>query len=56
MKSEILLRYKKYKLLNYENIPNLIILNKNAFINFFPKKYLKKLETVNYIIFERVNF
>lgn len=56
VKSEILLRYKKYKLLNYENIPNLIILNKNAFINFFPKKYLKKLETVNYIIFERVNF
>lgn len=55
-KSGILLRYKKFRLLNYENTPDLIILNKNAFINFSPKQYLKKLETVNYIIFERVNF
>lgn len=51
-KSNIFLRYKKFQTLN-NNEPDLIILNKKAFIEFSSHRYIKIFETADYVIYKK---
>jgi hypothetical protein len=50
-KLDILLRYTKYQTLNNKNLPDIIVLNKKAFIKLSLTHYFKIFETADYIIY-----
>jgi|694.fasta_scaffold81826_4 hypothetical protein len=50
-KLDILLRYTKYQTLNNKNLPDIIVLNKKAFIKLSLTDYFKIFETADYIIY-----
>lgn len=54
VKLNLFLRYKKFQILN-SNEPDLVILNKNAFIKFRSYRYIKIFETGDYVIYKKNN-